>query len=237
MPPCDTVSKFQQLLRDKYPDDSPSVFLQRLTKMWELHKRERRFGLTCSHGCDCEEFWGISFYHGDVLGDLPAVASRKRRSSPEQTPLPRVPRKRPQTQTPQVHDTLVGGSVEHQNQVHYVAPMSSLLPNPHPPDAGARDAASVNTRKQGNLMAPLNHPERFLLCFNTGIPLGFFSTTERTLTSTVCTIVSIDPSGACTKKNSHIQTRTRGKHSTYIDCSFSLCVYHAHQVTRPKLRL
>jgi hypothetical protein len=201
------VPKFQQLLCDQYPDEKAAIFLQRLTKMWDLHKRERRFGLTCLQSCDCEEFWGIGFRRGDVLGEMATVASRKRQPTIPAAPEPRVPRKRSRTDSFPGNNKSSGTSGH-----HYVAKAPSLLPSPHLPDGGTKGAAPVDTRKQGNLKPALNQPGRFSLPFRSDTPLGFYSMTERTMTSTVCTIASIDPLGACQKMNAHIRKGTRGKH-------------------------
>jgi hypothetical protein len=191
----DLVPKFQQLLCDQFPDENAAIFLQRITQMWELHKRKS--GLSCSRDCDCEQFWGMGFHRGNVLGDLPLVASKKRQPSTQAAPEPRVPRKRSRTDSKPGHNV--------------TQPVSSL-PNPNTADAGTRDAASVNSRKRGNLKPHFTQPESFPLAFDADIPFGFYSTTERTTSSTVCTITSIDPSGACKKENAHIPKGTRGKH-------------------------
>ncbi|CAB9526809.1 expressed unknown protein [Seminavis robusta] len=201
------AGKFVPLLRDEYPEEKPSRILERLVRMWTLHLRQRGFGSTCYETCTCEEGWGPVFFKGNVLRELPVAASRRKRAAVPVESLPSVPRKRsrPETATPRV----AAAQRSHFQSTQTNEQSSSLLRGQHQPHGVARDAWSVNTRRQSNLSdAASTTVEHFSESFTAGIPLGFYCVTERAMKSRVCAILSVDPLGACAKKNANIRKGT-----------------------------
>jgi hypothetical protein len=58
------AAKFIPRLQKEYHDDPPPQLLRRLIAMWEVHRRNRNFGLECRDACDCSEGWDLVFRRG-----------------------------------------------------------------------------------------------------------------------------------------------------------------------------
>ena len=178
--------------------------LERLKKMWDLHIRQRRFGITCERTCECESGWSTVFRKGDVLRDLNALPGKKRPSSSNQ--IQRVPRKRPRTESS-------GPEHAQQKGTARSVPQAVVRGN-----AVAKDASSVHTTKQGNLS---NFPEQdfFRVSFDSRLPLGFHCKSEKLGDRKVCRVVSVDPSGECRRKSPLVRAGTLGEFLQF--CSVS----------------
>jgi hypothetical protein len=58
--------KFLPMLKVEFPHESPQQLLHRLLGMWQMHLRQRNFGMHCTVKCDCSEGWSQVFREGRV---------------------------------------------------------------------------------------------------------------------------------------------------------------------------
>jgi hypothetical protein len=82
--------RFTPLLRKEYPEETPSKILQRLERMWDAHRMNRNFGITCRKECQCGEGWELVFGQGDPS----AVANTRKSKRKDHSPLGQLLKKR-----------------------------------------------------------------------------------------------------------------------------------------------
>jgi len=58
--------RFVPRLEKEYPDENESQLINRLVCMWELHQKNRMYGMKCHENCGCEEEWDQIFGKGDM---------------------------------------------------------------------------------------------------------------------------------------------------------------------------
>lgn len=61
------AKRFLPLLGKEYLSESPLQILNRLTKMWEIHRANICWSTTCKDNCDCLQGWEDAFCCGDCL--------------------------------------------------------------------------------------------------------------------------------------------------------------------------
>ena len=83
-----------RLTRER-PDENSIKLLERLMAMWEIHRRNRIFGIRCQEGCECSEGWELVFRKGILRGEtVPGIESSKGSSAKGQVGLGAIPKKR-----------------------------------------------------------------------------------------------------------------------------------------------
>jgi len=86
---------FVPRLTRQRPDENSIKLLERLLAMWEIHRRNRIFGIRCQEGCECSEGWELVFRKGVLRGEtLPGIESSKGSSAKGQVGLGPIPKKR-----------------------------------------------------------------------------------------------------------------------------------------------
>ena len=63
------AATFLPLLRQERPQDGATRLLERLQAMWQIHQKQRIFGLKCKEGCVCLQGWEIPFQRGVLPGE------------------------------------------------------------------------------------------------------------------------------------------------------------------------
>ena len=73
---------FIPLLMQERPDEKSTKLLERLLAMWEIHRRNRIFGIKCHEGCECSEGWELVFHKGILRGEAgPLIKSSQQSTS------------------------------------------------------------------------------------------------------------------------------------------------------------
>ena len=89
------ASMFVPLLAMERPDETSTKLLERLLAMWEIHRRNRIFGIQCQEGCDCSQGWELVFHKGSLQTEtVEGIKSSKGSSATGKGGLGPIPRKR-----------------------------------------------------------------------------------------------------------------------------------------------
>ena len=72
------VPKFITRLKDEYPEEGESQLVHRLVGMWEMHQRNRLYGVRCEKTCGCLAEWDQIFGKGDRAAAKRFISMMKR---------------------------------------------------------------------------------------------------------------------------------------------------------------
>ena len=190
------VPKFQPLVQEEYPKESPAEILQRLVKMWGLHVKEMAFGTRCTKTCACrEEGWALVFRCGDVFRETQPPPSMARKSATQS----RVPRKVIRGDSA---DLAMGGTA--QKTATGAQPAMSLLP-------ATISEGTVRGGAGNKHIAPCSSPYRKSVNYDTRSPLGFYCQTRKLNGKTTCVLTSISPGGQTQQKDPTVRAGAIGK--------------------------
>jgi len=169
---------FIPLLMQERPDEKSTKLLERLLAMWEIHRRNRIFGIKCHEGCECSEGWELVFHKGILWDEAgPVIKSSKESTSAAaaKASLRPIPKKR---------KTLLNASALVPGKKSKILPLSKPGQKPAPTlessfqgnrwSAGSNGAQPLPQEKEGECKS-----QAYEIEFDCNKPLGFYCVTEK----------------------------------------------------------
>jgi len=150
------VPKFISLLQKEYPRETETQLVSRLVGMWELHRKNRLYGIRCKANCSCLGEWDQVFGKGDKSAAKEFLTIKRRPS-------------------------LLSNSTASSNDKK--VPKASAVPRKKRAIEQSSDASKRKSKKPkastSFLSSISSRTEIFEVQFNTSLPLGAYFRTRK----------------------------------------------------------
>ena len=151
------AATFLPLLRQERPHEGASRLLERLLFMWQIHQKQRIFGLKCQQGCLCVQGWEMAFQKGTLPRESkPPIELEKGNNNT----LGPVPKKR------SAANVFIEPAIEKKSKLLFDTGRQTGQPRPLVGSECSADHSTVMTQS-------------YEIAFDCCRPLGFYCVTEK----------------------------------------------------------